>query len=136
MAQPGWEPRFLDAFRNAGNVRVACQAAGVSRNTPYARARDDPEFKAAWDQAREDAVDLLDAIAWKRAQDNSDYLLWKLLQAHRRSVYGDKLEVDARAHVTATVEVGELSVDRMAMIVAVLGDIGQLPAGVNLDGAD
>ena len=85
MALEGWETRFLEAFRNSGNVRAACQAAGIHRNTPFKRAGVDPDFRAAWDEAREDAIDLLEMIAWKRAQDNSDYLLWKLLASNRRS---------------------------------------------------
>ncbi len=130
MALDGWETRFLEAFRNSGNVRAACTAAGVHRNTPFKRAERDPDFRQAWDEAREDALDLLEMIAWKRAQDNSDYLLWKLLASNRRSLYGDRIDVTAAAHVTTTVEVGELTVDRVAMLLAVLGDIGQLPAGL------
>ena len=86
--------RFLEAFREAGNVREACEAAGIHRVTAYKWRYADPEFAAAWDQAREDAIDTLEQVAWKRAKDQSDYLLWKLLQSNRRALYGDKQQVD------------------------------------------
>lgn len=84
-----WRRVFLDAYRNSGNVRASCQAAGVGRTAVYTARLRDPKFAAAWDEAREEAIDTLEAAAWQRARESSDYLLWRLLQANRRAMYGD-----------------------------------------------
>lgn len=88
-----WMPAFLAALRNSANVRASCRAAQIDRAPAY-RARDRyARFARAWDDALEDALDLLEAVAWQRAQAGSDWLLWKLLAANRSSKYGDKVEV-------------------------------------------
>lgn len=89
-----WIPRFLEAFRNSGNIRASCQAAGVSRYAPLKHAQRHPEFREQMEEARQDAIDTLEAIAWQRAKSTSDYLLWKLLQANRRQLYGDRATVE------------------------------------------
>ena len=88
-----WVPRFLDAIRASGNVRLAANAAGIDRSTPYIRASRDPAFKAAWAEANEDAVDLLEAEARRRALTTSDGLLMFLLRAHRPERYRDRVDV-------------------------------------------
>jgi hypothetical protein len=98
-----WKAAFLEAFRNSGNVRAACQAAAISRKTAYAERLKSKAFEKQWDEAREEAIDTLEAAAWSRARTTSDYLLWKLLQSNRRSLYGDKMEVTVTSEEKATV---------------------------------
>src|SRR4051794_38857909 len=82
-----WRPAFLAALRQHGNIRAACQAAGINRTTAYDhRARSAP-FAAAWDTALEDACDVLEAMARQRAMATSDLLLIFLLKSHRPAVY-------------------------------------------------
>ena len=104
LYRQNWEQAFLEAFRNSGNIRAACQAAGVPRATAYARRAKNKTFAAKWDEAREDAIDTLEATAWTRARATSDYLLWKLLQSNRRSLYGDKQQVDITITRTERIE--------------------------------
>lgn len=79
---------FLDKLRNTCNVRAACQAANISRETVYTHKQDDPEFAAQWEQAEQEAVDLLEAKAWNNAmQKDSETSLWNLLKAHRPQKY-------------------------------------------------
>jgi hypothetical protein len=94
-----WIPAFLDAIRASGNVRLAASAAGVDRSTPYVRAKRDPEFAANWAMAEQDAIDILEAEARRRALESSDSLLMFLLRAHRPERYRDSVEVrlDVRA---------------------------------------
>ena len=87
---------FLDTFRATCNVRLSAAAAGIDRDQAYRRRKLDPEFAAAWASAQEDAVDVLEAEARKRALAGSDWLLWRMLQAHRRETYGDTIRVDIR----------------------------------------
>ena len=86
---------FLDRLRSSGNVRLSCRAAGVPRSTAY-RWRDKwATFAAEWEEAKEDACDMLEAEAWKRATEGqSDRLLMFLLKAHRRDVYGDVVRAE------------------------------------------
>jgi len=87
-----WRPGFLNAFKNSGNIRASCAAAGISRAEAYRVRDEDATFREQWDQAREDAIDTLEASAWQIArQPHGQYILWKLLQANRRALYGDRI---------------------------------------------
>ena len=79
---------FIKRMRSSGNVRLSCVAAGIPRSTAYNWRNKFKTFEQEWDEAKDDAVDGLDAEAWKRATDGaSDRLLMFLLKAHRPSVY-------------------------------------------------
>jgi hypothetical protein len=82
-----WYKVFLDDIRMTGTVGSGCAAAGVSRGAPYARAKRDPAFAAAWAEAKEDATDLLVVEGRRRALEGSDRLLEFFLRAHRPEVY-------------------------------------------------
>ena len=84
-----WRPVFLAHFRNSGNVREAAEAAGVDRSTPYRTAERDPGFAAKWAAAGEDAADVLEFEARRRALAGSDALLLSLLRAFRPERYRD-----------------------------------------------
>ena len=58
---------FLAAFRELGNVRLACEAADVGRSSHYRWLDQDPEYREAFDLAKEDAADILEAEAKRRA---------------------------------------------------------------------
>lgn len=82
-----WMNVFLATLRNSGNVRAACDKAGIGRMSAY-QARDrDSIFRDAWDEAKQDAVDILEAVAWSRAQTQSDTLLIFLLKHNRPETY-------------------------------------------------
>lgn len=82
-----WRPIFLLTLRENGNVRAACEQAGISRKTAYQHREASKEFMAQWDEALEDAIDTLEEEARKRATNNSDTLLIFLLKAHRPDKY-------------------------------------------------
>jgi hypothetical protein len=87
-------------FAATGNVRLASSAAGVSRAAPYKRAQSSAAFAARWTQAREDAIDTLEAEARRRALTGSDALLMFLLRAHRPERYRETVCLDVRAEAT------------------------------------
>jgi len=53
--------RFIAALTSHGTMFHAAQAAGVSRQTAYRWQREDPEFADQWEEARENAVDVVEA---------------------------------------------------------------------------
>ncbi|MGO9178436.1 MAG: hypothetical protein ACLQHS_04040 [Candidatus Limnocylindrales bacterium] len=97
-----WVPRFLEAMRATGNVRLSADAAGVDRTTPYRLAQRDPSFQAAWAEAEQDAIDVLEATARQRALSSSDQLLMFLLRGLRPERYGSA--VDVRLELRADAE--------------------------------
>lgn len=67
--RPRWAKAFLAAFTESGNVRLACDAAGIERSTAYRLRHSDPTFAADWEQAEEQAADLLEQEARRRAYE-------------------------------------------------------------------
>ena len=100
-----WCPAFLASLTEDANVRGACRAAGVSRQSAYERKATDPEFAAAWQSALDDAVDALEKAAVTRARESSDTLLIFLLKCHRPAVYRDKIEVTAKTTLEVVEEI-------------------------------
>lgn len=82
-----WEQAFIKTLAQTANVHLSCHAAEVSRQMAYKKREADPEFAALWDQAIEDACDLLEATALQRAKAGSDTLLIFLLKAYRASKF-------------------------------------------------
>ena len=93
LRRPDWTERFIDVFAATGNVRLAATAAGVSRDAPYKKAQASSAFAGQWLQAREDAVDILEGEARRRALNSSDAILMFLLRAQRPDLYRDKVAV-------------------------------------------
>ena len=109
-----WKPLFLDTLRGTGNVRLAANNAGVARQVVY-RARDSSAtFRADWDEALEEARELLEAEARRRAaigvdepvfyqgqvvghiRKYSDNLLMFLLKAHWPEKFRENVSIDQR----------------------------------------
>lgn len=119
LETPEWVARFLEVFRDTGNVRLACHATGISRPTPFAYREKDPEFARAWKDAEEDACDLLEAEARKRARATSDTLMIFLLKAHRPEKYRDVSRIE---HL-----IGKMNVDELDQFIA--GRLADATAG-------
>ena len=102
-----WQPAFIELLRETGNVTLAAQHVGQSRNQAYHVRRHSEDFAAQWDEALGEGIDLLEAEAWRRAVTGvdkpvfykgevvgsitkySDRLLMFLLRAHRPQVFRD-----------------------------------------------
>ena len=89
---PSWQERFLWLFGQNLNVASSAAGAGVHRRTVYKERDKDPEFAAAWDDAKREAIERLEAAAFARAQNMSDLLLIFLLKAHRPEVYRENVQ--------------------------------------------
>jgi hypothetical protein len=89
-----WRPAFLAAFASTGNVLLSAKAAGIDRSVPYDERKRNVRFAAAWEQAEEDSIQLLEAEARRRAMSVSDTLLIFLLKSRRPAVYRDNARVE------------------------------------------
>jgi len=89
-----WYIPFLAALRNSANLRVACDAAGHSRSYVQEHRAKYPAFARVWDEAIEDAIDILEAEAWQRARTQSDPMLTFLMKHKRPEVYNPAKHVE------------------------------------------
>ena len=107
----GLKAEFLDTLRETANVTVAARSVGISPATAYKHRRDDALFAERWDEAINEAVDMLEAEAHRRAfqgteepvfyqgcevgyvRKYSDPLTMFLLKAHRPDKYRERSEV-------------------------------------------
>jgi hypothetical protein len=97
-----WYDIFINDFREHGNVRLACEIAGITRDTAYKARERDLEFSRRWREAEEDSVDYLEAQARARAlgfagKEPSDTLLIFLLKAHRPEKYRERHDIIVRS---------------------------------------
>jgi len=102
---------FLITLSETGSVREACTRHSLARATVYKRRADDETFAAAWEAARDLAVEALEDEAHRRAMIGikknvyhkgevvgteriySDYLLTLLLRANKEK-YRDKRDIN------------------------------------------
>ena len=107
-----WKPAFIEVLRTTGNVTLAAQHAGQSRNQVHDVRQRSKRFAAQWDNALEEATDLLEAEARRRAFTGIDEpvfykgkvvgstkkysgpLLMFLLEAHRPQKFRDGGKVE------------------------------------------
>jgi hypothetical protein len=68
--------RFLGAFAEHANVLLAAQAAHINRTTVYVWLEHDEAFSFAFNQAKEDARDVLRAEIYRRAKEGWDEPVW------------------------------------------------------------
>jgi hypothetical protein len=106
-----WKQIFIEELARSGNVLLSTRKAGVGRNTVYEARKVDPAFADQWDDAIDEAVDLLEAVARGRAVNGtdkpvyqggvqvgtirqySDALLMFLLKAHRPERFRDSYDL-------------------------------------------
>lgn len=69
---PTWTAAFIASLSLTGNVTRACESSGVSRWLVYELRNNDPVFAEAWDNALEQATDLLEEEARRRAYSGVD----------------------------------------------------------------
>jgi len=92
---------FLEAVAGGNSVCGAVKAAGASRASVYRWKDEDAAFGEAWNEAREECVDLLEAEAKRRALEGSDTLLIFLLKSYRPDVFSERVRqtIEQKAEV-------------------------------------
>lgn len=127
---PKKQAAFLEELMLRGNVRDACAAANVPRRTVYDWRDADPAFARAWDDALDEAADIMEREAHRRAVDGvdepvygslgkgegmgevgtirkySDTLLIFLLKAARPEKYRDRQQVEHTGEIAQKVYAG------------------------------
>lgn len=67
---------FLAAYARSGNVTAACEASDTGRRSHYDWLAE-PEYKAAFETAREEAIERLEAEARRRAEiGHAEPVIW------------------------------------------------------------
>ena len=87
---------FLAAFESCGSVSRACKAAEINRSTHYEWLESDPEYVQAFDEAKENCGEELEAVARERAVKGSDTLLIFLLKGCMPEKYKDRVSQDVK----------------------------------------
>lgn len=63
--------RVIELFRKFGRVDLATKAAGVDRTMHYDWLQKFPDYKAAFEEAREEVTDMLEDEAFRRAYEGT-----------------------------------------------------------------
>ena len=147
------QQRFLAVYAEMGVIKRACKVAGVGRSSHYEWMEDNPAYRAAFEAAKEDAADTLEAEVFRRAvtgvekpvgwykgvaggkvREYSDLLLMFQLKALRPEKYRERVDVrGVLAHLEVSLLPDEL-VARLAngenpiTVLAPIVQAGELPA--------
>ena len=112
---------FLASLKAGNTVKRASVAAGVNRRTLYDWRDQDPEFRAAWEDAIKESIEELEDEVRSRALDrndkNSHILLMFLLKKHDPSYRENyKREVTVKHETVHEIEFSQEEVDEAIRI--------------------
>lgn len=85
--------RVLALFAVSGRIDQACESVGVERTSHYRWLKKYPDYATAFEQAREEAADLLEAEAWRRAREGVQEPVFNGGKRAADFVYDEKGEV-------------------------------------------
>lgn len=111
---PPWQERFCAEMAISGNLNAAAAAAGFSVRGCKRWRAEDPEFAAAWDEARGTLMHKVEEVGTKAAVDGDPRLIEFFLKSRMRETYGDKLGIE----VTGTFAHLHLQPDQLAAAAA------------------
>lgn len=119
--------RFLAHLAATLNVTAAAKVAGVGRSTVYRLRERDRTFAEAWREAEAEAIDKLEAQAYRFAMEGAEERLYdaegnlvsrrvredpasaaRLLAAHRPALYSERhrLEIGGRVDIDHQLAIG------------------------------
>lgn len=85
--------KFIETLEAQSTVLHAAKAAGISRWTAYRWRQEDLEFSEQWDEAIENAVDVVENSLYQKAVNGDTICMIFYLKAHR-PIYRDRLNID------------------------------------------
>src|SRR5665213_2391677 len=115
--------KVIREFRRTGRVDLATACAGVDRPTHYLWMKENPKYRKAFEEARDEVAGLLEDEATRRAYagtmrpvavagkavmitEFSDRLLEFLLKCRNRPVFGDRQDVAMSGEITTKRVIG------------------------------
>lgn len=122
---------FLEAFRQTGIILAGIRAAGINLRTHYRWLERDVLYAAAFEDAKQEALEILEAEARRRAlngvekpiyyrgervgsmQEYSDTLLILLLKAGKPDVYRERFRDEIPDSDAALIEAGAKALARI-----------------------
>ena len=109
---PVKQKAFLAAYSKRGNISDAARAAKCHRSQHYEWIND-PDYADAFFQAQEQAVELLELEARKRATRGSDLLLIFLLKSLRPHIYRDNFKGEINVNTPMRVDLSNLTNEQL-----------------------
>ena len=127
-----WTEKFIAAYSKVGNISHAARLAGIDRTTVYKRCKSDPIFNALFEDGREEASDMLELEAHRRAvkgtlkpvfhqgkkcgqiREYSDTLLIVLLKANRPERFRENVRAEVTGPAGGPIPIREVIVRRPA----------------------
>lgn len=100
-----YRPLFLRIYSISGNITESAQIAGITPSQVRAAIRQDPDFAALVQDAKEDAVDVLEKEVWRRALSGSDLLAMFVLKKERPE-YRDRVLPQTATQINVKAYVG------------------------------
>jgi hypothetical protein len=88
---------FLVAMRECGTVLDAAERADINRQTAYLWRRIDPEFRDAWDRAKEDANDKVKRSLYNMATSEKNVVATIFWLKSNCPDYRERIQVDVTA---------------------------------------
>lgn len=135
---PKKKEKFLRTIAECADVSKAAKAIGVSRAACYQHRKKDSDFAKAWKEAKESALDGMEAECYRRVvigvdkpityqgkitatyKDYSDRLLMFYLKKHRPE-YRDRARMHVSGRLGGPIECRDLSdTERASRITAIL----------------
>lgn len=89
--------KFIELLSTTGNITTSALGAGISRAAVYNLIERDAAFSQRVNEAKEESVEHLEAIARQRAEKSSDLLLIFLLRALKPEKYREKYQATVTA---------------------------------------
>lgn len=86
-----WRPKWLKAYRQAGNMRLACEASQVDRSTVTRAIQREPAFAAAVALAQQEAAELMEAHLIRRATVGEPEPVWMQSRNHGQPIKVDTI---------------------------------------------
>jgi len=124
IAVGDWKPKFLEMYRETGNVSRSARFAGISREHIYHYRKDNEAFRAEMAEAEAEALEALEFEAYRRAavgvdkpvyykgeqcgviREYSDTLLIFLLKARAPHKYRENLDITSGGESLVVKRVG------------------------------
>ena len=94
-AAAAWRGAFIERLRATGNVTLAAAGAGVSRQHVYKARNRSKAFRRAWEEALEQAMDLLEGEARRRATGIKEDVYYAGRVVGTRNVYDSRRAASA-----------------------------------------